>query len=431
MASIVKRKDSYRIVVSNGRRADGTQIIETTTWKPDPGKTKKQNEKALQVFAAEFEEKVKAGKILDGVRMTVQQFSEMWLRDGQNGLEDNTTWKHEHYLERHILPEIGHMKMADVKPKHIVDLLNKLAKDRKDGRDGGYSRSTIQNVKNVCSAMFNTAIDWQVVNENPCKNVRVPKIWEPEKNNFFTPVQTGIFLEYLEENYLSHHKEHDCNHPNGSIYHVAEYTETHSIPLQLRILYNLAVYCGFRRGELIGLTWDNVDFKNKTILISQSTVQVNGKAITKDPKSKTSRRVVSVPAEVMDMLKQYRKEYLEYQMATGSYWRGEGKFIFIQKDGTQMFPDTPTKAIKKIIRRYNKEHPDHPLPEISLHGLRHTNATLSLYSGTDIKAVSKRLGHSKASTTMDIYAHALEETDREAAENVANLIRKNIGGITN
>ena len=423
MASIRKRGESYQITVSNGRRADGSQIIETTTWSPDPYKTAKQNEKALQQFAIEFEEQVKAGKSLDGSRMTVEQFAELWLKDGQAGLEENTKWKHEHYLVKHILPAIGHLKMSQVKTKHIVDLLNDLSKSRKDKRKGGYSRSTIQNVKNVCSSMYNTAIDWQVVEENPCTHVKVPNVWEPEKENFFSAEQTLIFLDYIEKDYTSTHSEHDCLHPNGSIYHVAEYKEMHSIPTQLKVLYNLAVYCGLRRGELIGLTWDAIDFKNNTITIKQATVQVNGAAITKGPKTKKGYRIVAVPLDIMDMIRKYRKEYLEYQLAVGSFWEGNGSHVFIQANGNQMYPDTPTKAIKKIIRRYNKEHPDDPLPEVTLHGLRHTNATLSLISGTDIKAISERLGHSKTSTTMDIYAHALKKADREAADNLANYLK--------
>ena len=102
MASIRKRGNHYQIYVSNGRRPDGTQIREMATWWPDPEKTEKQNQKALNLFAMEFEEKVKAGKILSGSKMTVSQFAEMWLKDGQDEFEENTKWKHEHYLVKHI-----------------------------------------------------------------------------------------------------------------------------------------------------------------------------------------------------------------------------------------------------------------------------------------------------------------------------------------
>ena len=88
-----------------------------------------------------------------------------------------------------------------------------------------------------------------------------------------------------------------------------------------------------------------------------------------------------------------------------------------------MYPDTPTKKIKQIITRYNKEHPEDPLPVVTLHGLRHTNATLSITSGTDMKTVSNRLGHFRTSTTM-FYAHAMEDADREAAENLSNLLKR-------
>lgn len=201
--------------------------------------------------------------------------------------------------------------------------------------------------------MFTTAINWGIITLNPCDHVTlpnpvtaIPTVPDLRGENYFTAEQTIIFLEYLNKNFQSTHSAHDRTMTNGKEYHVAEYTETHSIPSQLRIFYNLAVYGGLRRSELVGLQWSNVDFKKNTLTINQATVQVHGKAITKNPKSVISRRVISLPVEIMAMLREYRTEQLEYRLALGTYWKGED-YVFIQRDGRQIYPDTPTKALKK------------------------------------------------------------------------------------
>ena len=425
MAQIEKRGSSYRISVFNGRRPDGTRIMERTTWHPDPDRAPKQNEKDLQLFALEFEKKVKSGNLLKGEKLTVSQFAEIWLQDHvQKTMEQATISQYTHLLREHILPIIGKVKMADVKPKHIIDMLSELSENRKDGKKGGYSSKTLKHCKEICSSMFNTGINWGIIIRNPCDHVAIPKVASGKegKDNFFTPEQTNIFLDYLEKDYKTTVGTHDRIHQNGRQYHVAEYTETHSVPTQLKLFYHLCVYGGFRRGELIGLTWDHVDLAKGTISVVQSTVQVSGKRITKEPKSRNSRRSVKLPAEISAMFKEYRQEYLEYRLAVGSFWKGDGSFVFIQANGLQMHPDTPTKAMKKIIRRYNADHPADPLPEITLHGLRHTSATLSIYSGADPEAVSKRLGHSRTSTTMDIYASSFEKAEAEAGEGIARVL---------
>ena len=115
MASIQKRGKTYRIAVSNGRKPDGTQIIETTTFCPDPNKTEKQNQKALEIFVLEFEQKVKSGKYLDGEKLTFQAFHEIWLRDyAEQNLDATTVATYKRLLKAHILPVLGHLKLSKV-----------------------------------------------------------------------------------------------------------------------------------------------------------------------------------------------------------------------------------------------------------------------------------------------------------------------------
>ena len=186
----------------------------------------------------------------------------------------------------------------------------------------------------------------------------------------------------------------------------------------------MALFGGFRLGELIALTWDDIDFKSCTVSISKSTAKTKDGMITKSPKTASSIRIVSLPTETMSLLRRWKAEQQAYRLSAGTYWKGIGH-IFIQDNGSQMDISTPNHVFKKIIKRYNEsaEEADR-LPEITLHGLRHTSATLLIAQNIDIRTVSGRLGHAECSTTMNIYAHALKKQDERAAASIGELFAK-------
>lgn len=424
MASIRKRGNSYRVTVSNGRDIHGKQILETATFVPDPARTEKQNLKALEKFVFEFEEKVKSGKYLDGEKITFKSFTESWLTDyAELHLEKTTLQLYRHLLKLHIIPVIGHLKLTRVQPVHLNRLYNTLATERKDGKPGGYAPKTIKHVHNLISGIYTAAVKWNIVTDNPCERVQPPKQTPArDKVKYFTLEQTELFLSLLDKNYKDIYRAHDRSTNTGKTYHVAEYTETHKLPTQFKLFFLLAIFCGMRRGELIALEWSDLDFTKGSVSVTKSTSTVNGKPLTKTPKTTTSVRVLSVPASVMQVAKDYRKEQLQYRMAIGSQWQGNN-YIFIQWNGQQMHPDTPYKTFKKIIRKHNTHAPDsEKLPEIPLHGLRHTSATLLISQNIDVRTVSARLGHAQTSTTMDIYSHALQKMDEKAADALDTLL---------
>lgn len=428
MASIQKRKNSYCIHVSNGRDISGKQITETATFKPDPSKTEYQNKKALQKFVIDFEEKVKSGKYLYGEKITFKTFSEQWLQDYViRHMEDKTYALYEDYLSRHINPEIGHLKLSKVQPVHLNKLYNKLATERKDGRKGGYSAKTIKNIHDIISSLFHTAVEWNIVTDNPCSRVRPPKLEKQDSDiGYFTLDESQRFLDFLNEGYRINIKGHDRIDDTGKKYHVDDYFERKKVPTQFILFYHIAIFCGMRRGEIVALEWTDIDFEKAEINITKSTVSVKGKSVTKKPKTKSSIRKVSVPSHILSIAKKYRKEQLQYRISIGSQWNGDN-YIFIQSDGRQMHPDTPYKTFKKLISKYNESvGEDKKLPNIALHGLRHTNATLLISQNVDVNTVSGELGHSRASTTTDIYGHSLKKAKKEAAEKIENLFYQEI-----
>lgn len=147
--------------------------------------------------------------------------------------------------------------------------------------------------------------------------------------------------------------------------------------------------------------------------------------ITKSPKNKSSIREITIPGPIIDLIKKYHTEQLEYKLSIGDQWKGDN-YVFIQWNGTQMHLATPYGTFKDINRKYNSTIKDDSkkIPDIPMHGLRHTSATLLISENVDIRTVSARLGHAQTSTTMNIYAHSLKKSDEKASDALGNILIK-------
>lgn len=418
MASIRKRGKSYQVTVSNGRDIHDRQILETATWTPDPDKTEKQNQKALERFAMDFEDRVKSGKYLKGEKMTYQEYSALWLSEyAEKQMERTSIERCESSLDNIILPAIGHLKLTEIQPLHLTRLYGELSEKGyiQNGKQKPYSARTIKRIHQIISSSLNTAVYWQLIENNPCQRVKPPKVEKQADVKHFTLEQTQSFLEQLDTPYTVAHWGRTKKDGSKSRKHYEE----KEIPLQFKVLFHLAIFGGFRRGELIALTWDDVGFQDHTFTINKASARTKDGIITKVPKTFSSNRTVTLPYKTINLMRKYRAEQQRYRLSLGTYWKGND-YLFIQDDGKQMDISTPNKVFKKVIRIYNETHED-KLPEITLHGLRHTSATLLIAQNVDVKTVSNRLGHSETSTTMDIYAHALQKQDELAAKSLGEL----------
>ena len=164
-------------------------------------------------------------------------------------------------------------------------------------------------------------------------------------------------------------------------------------PLKHRLAITLLLYTGLRRGELLGLEWRDISWDNGTISVERASQYIKGQGIfTKVPKTKGSIRKLSLPLGVMDLLRQYRVWQIEQRLIMGDKWIDTGR-LFTTEDGGPMHPDS-------LFTWFNRLQKKNGLPHISLHGLRHTSATVLITSGVDIRTVSQRLGHQQASITI-------------------------------
>ena len=438
MATIEKRGSTYRITVSVGYDINGKQIRKRMTYKPEPGLTAAQLKKELQKQALMFEERCQSGQFLEG-NIKLVDYIPMFYKDYcENNVRESTLIGYK-AKEKHIVEKLGHLPLDRIQPHHLIEFYNYLRTEagredtryictipdfRKFVKSKGYNQKTLcekagvaQSVFTSCnmqrkvkkataekiaealamklndafmpdpdwktslsdrsilhyhrllSDMFERAVKWQIIRDNPCKRVDSPKVKRRE-------------AEYLDE------------HEAADILNALA-----DVPFKYRMAITLLIYSGMRRGELCGLEWSDIDFEYMTIDINKSSLYLTGVGtIQTDLKTEGSHRVIKMNSYVMDMLKSYKEWQDNEKAEMGDKWEEHNK-IFTQSNGKPIHPSTISKWYYYFIR-------ENGLKESHLHSLRHTNATLLIASGVNVRTIASRLGHSQVSTTVNIaYGH--------------------------
>lgn len=402
MATARPKGRGYEIRVSCGYDINGKRLGKSKIWIPEDGMTAKQIQKELERQKILFEEQVKYGVCPDN-RMRFSDFSEKWMKEyGKNNLSIKAYARYRDYLKR-INKGIGHIKLKDISPVHLntfyrsleADGLNQHKRYDADGNlinNGRLAPKTILEHHRVISKILATAVKWEYLEKNPAERADPPKV--PYKEiNCLDEEQTRKMLMLLENE-----------------------------PIQYRTMITILVFTGIRRGELCGLEWKDIDFENSIIHISRSSQYIGGKTIiTKEPKTRAGIRNFVMSSSICTLLKEYRLWQVQQRFKAGKDWN-ETDRLFTQWNGLPIYPDTVTDWFAKFIKRSD-------LPYVTLHSLRHTNATIMIAEGTDVCVVSKRLGHANTATTLNIYAHAIQAKDTVAAESLESTLNyhKNVG----
>lgn len=186
-------------------------------------------------------------------------------------------------------------------------------------------------------------------------------------------------------------------------------------PIKWRTIVNLLIVTGCRRGESAGLKWKNVDFKNSKIKIDSTLLYSTDRGIYENATKTGDTRFLKLPSETMSLLRDYRQYWLELRFKNGDRWQG-GEYVFVKDDGSVIHPDSLTAYLRKFSEKHSE------LPHINPHAFRHTVASVLINSGQDIVTVSRRLGHSRTSTTLDVYSHLIAEADADASEVIADAL---------
>lgn len=387
MASIRERgENTYQFIVSLGLKANGDYDRKYKTYKVTKKMTPKQLEKHLENEAYKFEQEVKSKLYVEVSNINTKDFSDNWMKNHlEDNLSENTLALREGSLKNHILPEIGHLKLNSITTMMLINLMNNLT--RKDGREGELSASSKQEVYKALSNMFEKANEWGVLSENPMTGVPYPS----EKKNKRTE------LNVYDKDEIS------------ELVNILEGEQAH-----WRIFITLSFMTGMRRGELLGLEWKHIDLENGVIKVRQIISKTRTGVEVKEPKY-NSIRDISISKSLIEDLKLYKKDSEDILSNLGISNR-ENEWLFFNDDGICLYPDTPTTWWRRFTKRTG-------IRLIRLHDLRHTSATLLIANNVHAKVISARLGHTKISTTMDIYGHVLPATDKEASDSLDELLK--------
>lgn len=448
MASIIKRNGSYLIRTNCGYDRSGKKIQHSMTWTPSPNMTKRQIEREVEKQASLFDERCRNGIVLDN-RMTFESYiNDVWIGRAEKNLKPTTFRRYKGFLKR-IIPALGNMRMEKIQPYHLYSYYDDLREVKREdtkytpnemaielsyslkrtefANDVKIALGTIDRIRagntvsgatakkfsehfgkkietlfnaevqnladrtilhhhRLISAILQSAVYDMVIMSNPCSRTKAPRVGRTEAK----------FLDEFQAEQLLNTVYEKADHPYD-------------------VIIQLILYTGMRRGEALGLEWEDIDFINNVITIRHTLQYLPEKGVfEEETKNTSSMRSIKVGQDLIDILNDFRDWQDGEREQAGEFWTESGK-IFTAKDGRPINPGTVTSWFHNFVEAND-------LPPISIHGLRHTNASIMISSGVPITTTAKRLGHSTSATTSKIYAHAIASADAAAASAIQAVI---------
>ena len=454
MANITYRDGAYRIRISVSN--DDGRSFKTMTWRPEEGVSMKDAQKRVQVIAMQFEEEHERGNYYDN-NMTFRQFAEKWMNEYAKVEVRSKTYKRYESLLVRINQGIGSIRLSKLQPLNIIEFMNNLAEGgiREDAKykatldikalvkkqrkllkdvakEANISDSTLFRITHgrfidqesaaalckvlnlnqhecfspdikvqqklgdktlmhhyrLISVILNTAKYWQMIPSNPIERVKAPRV-KKKKAKYLDDIQAIKLLELIRKEDILYHT-----------------------------IVTLLLYTGCRRSEILALKWQDINYQTCKIDVNKSLHYLPERGLyLEDTKTDESMRQIGVTQEVMDLLHRYSAWQKECRLKAGDQWNDDD-FVFTAWNGTALRPDNLTHWFAEFIKKTN-------LPQISIHSLRHTSATLQISAGVPIRTVADRLGHAQTSTTVDIYSHAIKSSSDHAADVLAKVL--NVG----
>jgi integrase len=296
-------------------------------------------------------------------KTTLNDFADRFMEEvAKHTLKEKTLVTYESYLKVHIRPELGRMKLALIQPQHIQSLY-------KDKLNSGLSKKTVHHIHATLRRILNEAVKRGIIHKNPCTSVTPPRV-DRHAPSVWTIEEAKTFLSAVEG-----HRWHG--------------------------VYLIALTTGARRGEILGMEWQNINWTKGTVTIVKTISEIKGKAVVTNPKTKLSRRTIALPVVVLELLKLNQK-------STG--------WVFPSERGTQMSPRNLLRHFYSVLERLD-------IPKIRFHDLRHTAATILLQKDVHPKKVQELLGHSSITLTLDTYSHIIPGIDSQTSREMDKVFR--------
>ena len=311
--------------------------------------------------------------------LTVAEYLDTWLL-GKRALKPKTRSLYDDAIRLYLKPQLGRILLLELRPHHLDRLYAAIAIGRR-GRP--LSPASLRRVHAVLRSALGTAVKRRLIPYNPALHIELAPE-NPQRPRPWSLDECRSFLEVTRDD-------------------------------RLASLYLLMLTTGMRRGEAVGLRWCDVDLDAGYLHVVQQITEVREALVVGTPKTKRGARVVPIDVDLARALCLHRESQLSEERLWGGAWQATG-LVFTREDGRPLRPEYVTRHFQALTRVAG-------LPPIRLHDLRHTNASLALSAGVDIKIVSDRLGHSTTAITADLYTHVHRGVGREAADRIAATLR--------
>ncbi|EAC4116048.1 tyrosine-type recombinase/integrase [Listeria monocytogenes] len=384
MASYVNLgNNKYELRVSKGYDARGKQIRKTKN-------VTVKTVKALKLELSNFEAYVYSSDYTEIKDMRFIDFVEKWrLNYAKRELKGNTIDKYNLFLENWIIPYFERKKISKITTMQLLDYFHEVQKK-------GVGPSALEGHHRVIRSLFKYATLWGITETDVSLSVKKPTYKVPEKN-IYNRREIEVLIDRIK-----------------------------ILQKYQQVMIKLALYCGLRRGEVIGLTTKDMNYNKNTINVYRAVIKSASEGIKLDETKNKRKRIVPAPAGLMQEIKELAKEKQKNKDKLGLLWKGtkdlDGKtviLIFSHDDGT---PFTPA-SVTRMFNRFLEKEENNDLTKISFHDLRHSAASFLLEQGINVKVIQNILGHSDIKVTLNTYAHITEDGYSEAAKTFDNFYK--------
>jgi integrase len=383
-ASIFQRESDGLWVgtVSLGYDGEGKRVRKTV-YAPGKGEVAEK----LRAVQAEHD----AGRLVDAEEMTTGEYLRQWLVVAKDQTGAATFNGYRILAEKYLIPALGRIKLAKLRPLHVQGIYAELCRTDATGEKVAATANTRKAAGVVLGIALRNAVRMKLIPSNPAADVKKPRGAFREML-FMTPPQAKRFLEAARQS-------------------------------RNFALYATAIGTGMRQGELLGLTWPDIDFDGGTLDVRRSLSQVKSEFIVKEPKSRSSRRSIALPQFVLVALRDHRAAALKAGHITQP--------IFCASTGAYLRRSNVLRNFRAVVKRANADTQkaagdanaelDQIPAELRFHDLRHSHASGLIAAGHSIKAVSRRLGHADIAMTLKVYAHLMPDDDAKLASGAGTL----------
>jgi len=329
-----------------------------------------------QKWIREQQVKMDRGFDFQGSKISLGEYLPQWLENNKAALREKTAFQYDQIMKKHIIPHIGNISLKTLNLAKIEQYYAELIKAKVGVR-------TVRICHNILHRSLDKALRYGLVAFNPTQGASLPRYTHDEMQ-VFDETQVSLFLVAAESS-------------------------------PYRALYHVAVTTGMRQGELFGLKWTDLQWTRGTFHLQRQVQKVPGKAWGfVEPKTKSGKRTIKLGEGTLQVLREHKVHQEQLKAQAGERWQENG-LVFPSAVGTPCNPSNLRIDFNRTLARAG-------LPKIRFHDLRHTAASLLLNNKIPVIVVSRMLGHSKPSTTMDIYAHLYNEMQDEAAEVMDKLV---------